>query len=79
MQWLTSGEWGCPLNNGPKLAMGLPNSSWKKKVMHTWSLFSAKSLIVSGILLRYASVSIHVRNIWVSIIEHHLNVETEPN
>ena len=51
----------------------------KKKVMHTWSLFSAKSLIVSGILLRYASVSIHVRNIWVSIIEQHLNVETEPN
>ena len=51
----------------------------KKKVMHTWSLFSAKSLIVSGILLRYASVSIHVRDIWVSIIEHHLNVETEPN
>ena len=30
-QWLTSGEWGCPLDNGPKLAMGQPNSSLKKK------------------------------------------------
>ena len=26
-QWLTSSEWGCPLDNGPKLAMGQPNSS----------------------------------------------------
>ena len=26
-QWLTSGEWGCPLDNGPKLAVGQPNSS----------------------------------------------------
>ena len=27
IQWSTSGEWGCPLNNGPKLAVGQPNSS----------------------------------------------------
>ena len=26
-QWLTSGEWGCPLDNDPKLAVGQPNSS----------------------------------------------------
>ena len=25
-QWLTSGEWDCPLDNGPKLAMEQPNS-----------------------------------------------------
>ena len=30
-QWLTTGEWGCPLDNGPKLAMGQLNSSLKKK------------------------------------------------
>ena len=30
-QWLTSGEWGCPLDNGPKLAVGQPNSSLKKR------------------------------------------------
>ena len=24
---LTSGEWGCPLDNGPKLATGQPNST----------------------------------------------------
>ena len=29
-QWLTSGEWVCPLDNGPKLAVGQPNSSWRK-------------------------------------------------
>ena len=28
-QWLKSGEWGCPLNNEPKIAVGQPNSSWK--------------------------------------------------
>ena len=27
MQWLTRGERGSPLDNGPKLAVGLPNSS----------------------------------------------------
>ena len=27
MQWLTSGEWGCPLYNGPKLTVGQSNSS----------------------------------------------------
>ena len=26
-QCLTSGEWGCPLDNGPKLAVGQPSSS----------------------------------------------------
>ena len=26
-QWLTLGEWGCPLNNGPKLAAGQSNWS----------------------------------------------------
>ena len=26
-QWLKSGEWGCPLDNGPKLAVGQPNNS----------------------------------------------------
>ena len=25
-QWLTSGEWGCPHDNGPKLAVGQANS-----------------------------------------------------
>ena len=30
-QWLTSGEWGCPLDNDPKLAVRQPNSSLKKK------------------------------------------------
>ena len=30
-QWLTSGQWGCPLDNGPKLAVRQPNSSLKKK------------------------------------------------
>ena len=30
MQRLTWGEWGCPLDNGPKLAVGQPNSSSKK-------------------------------------------------
>ena len=27
MQWLTFGEWGCPPDNDPKLAVGQPNSS----------------------------------------------------
>ena len=26
-QWLTSAEWGYPLDNGPKMAVGQPNSS----------------------------------------------------
>ena len=26
-KWLTSSEWGCLLNNGPRLAVGQPNSS----------------------------------------------------
>ena len=30
-KWLTSGEWGCLLDNGPKLAVGKPNSSQKNK------------------------------------------------
>ena len=25
-QWLTSGEWGCSLTNGPKLAVRQPNN-----------------------------------------------------
>ena len=25
-QWLTLGQWGCPLHNNPKLVMGWPNS-----------------------------------------------------
>ena len=29
-QWLTLGLWDCPFKNGPKLAMGQPNSSLKK-------------------------------------------------
>ena len=29
MQWSTLGEWGCPLNYGPRLAVGQPNSSQK--------------------------------------------------
>ena len=29
-QWLTLGEWGCPLDNGLELVVGQPNSSWKK-------------------------------------------------
>ena len=29
-QWSTSSDWGCPINNGPKLAVGQPNSSKKK-------------------------------------------------
>ena len=29
MEWLTSGKWGCPLANGPKLAVGQPNRSKK--------------------------------------------------
>ena len=30
MQGLTSGWWGCPLENGPKLTVGQPNSNLKK-------------------------------------------------
>ena len=30
-QWLTSGEWGCPPDNGPELALGEPNSSKNKE------------------------------------------------
>ena len=26
-QWLTSGEWACPLDSDPKLAVEQPNSS----------------------------------------------------
>ena len=29
-QWLTSGEWGCPLNNGLKLGVGQPNRNQKE-------------------------------------------------
>ena len=40
MQWLTSVEWGCLLNDDPKSTVGLPNSNfldgfwifWKKKI-----------------------------------------------
>ena len=28
-KWLTSGEWGCLLDKGPKFAVGQPNSSLK--------------------------------------------------
>ena len=38
-QWLTSGEWGCPIDNGPKLALGQPNSSLKKKKTHIRRFF----------------------------------------
>ena len=31
-QWLPLGEWGCPLNNDPKLVMGQLNSSLKKVI-----------------------------------------------
>ena len=31
-QWLTSGEWGCPIENGPKLAEGQPNCSSKNRL-----------------------------------------------
>ena len=27
MQWLTSGKWGCPISNSPKLTVGQPNRS----------------------------------------------------
>ena len=30
MQWLMCGEWGCPLENAPKLAMGQRNRNLKK-------------------------------------------------
>ena len=32
MQRLTLGEWGCPLDYDPKLAVKQPNRSWKKEV-----------------------------------------------
>ena len=32
VQWLTSGEWDCPLENGPKLAMGQLDISLKKHI-----------------------------------------------
>ena len=41
-QWLTSGEWGCPLDNGPKLAMGQPNSSFKNFFWPSWDLKPSK-------------------------------------
>ena len=30
MQWLTLGEWGCPIDSSPKFATAQPNNSWKK-------------------------------------------------
>ena len=46
-QWLTTGEWGCPLDNGPKLAMGQLNSSLKKKKDMAASLLSYCSEVTS--------------------------------
>ena len=37
MQWLTSGEWDCPLNNDPKLAIGKPHSRYKKTSFWNWT------------------------------------------
>ena len=34
-KWLTSGNWSCLLDNGPKLAVGQRNSSYKKGIL-TW-------------------------------------------
>ena len=45
-QWLTSGKWGCPLNNDPKLAVRYPNSSFKK--INCWVWIVQKS-VSSGI------------------------------
>ena len=47
-KWLTSGEWGCLLDNGQKLAVGQPNSSLKKtKKTSRWSpiytIYTSKS------------------------------------
>ena len=45
--WLTSGEWGCSLDNGPKLVVGQPNDSFKTKkifffffLLTFWNLFT---------------------------------------
>ena len=37
-QWLTSGEWGCLLDNGPKLVVGQPNRSFLKNQFVVWSI-----------------------------------------
>ena len=29
-RWIASVEWGCPLDNGPKFAVGLPNNSYSE-------------------------------------------------
>ena len=35
-QWLTLGQWGCPLKNDPRLAVAQPNSSLKKRKL-SWT------------------------------------------
>ena len=55
MQWLTSDEWDCPLDNRPKLAMGQPNSSYKKNYINTINgnhlIFLERHLFCSTCLL----------------------------
>ena len=41
-QWLTSTEWGCPLKNGPKVALGQPSSltnCYVGTIFYSWFQF----------------------------------------
>ena len=40
MQWLTSGEWGYPFCNNPKMAMGQSSSNSKKKDLDMKAMIS---------------------------------------
>ena len=51
MQWLTSGEWGCPLNNNPTLAMGQPNSIKKRNFANLIFLVLGYQMIKNLLIL----------------------------
>ena len=62
IQWLTSGEWGCPLDNDPKLALGQPKSSLKKRVkINNKDTKESKSALRNG---KHCQVCHNIEETW---------------
>ena len=70
MQWLTLSEWGCPHDNGPKLAMGQPNNSpkndcnWTRTQNH---LVLKRTLNHLASLAKWLSVRLRTKWFWVRV------------
>ena len=62
-QWLTSGEWGCPLDNDPKLAVGQPNKKKKMSDRHVTLIENPKETIETFYLIK------QIGNSWKPVLE----------